>query len=353
MKAKMFKVVCLVFLITLFVLNTGSSVVAADKVYKWKMATSWPTGLPIYKEMAKAFADSVKEMTDGRMVIQVLPGGTVASALETTNAVQKGIVQMAHTWPGYDMGIDKTTAVLGGWAGGMDAPSTFHWLYYGGGHDMWQEFRMEKFGVISFTLGILPPEVFAHSHKPIKTLADFKGFKIRTAGAWADILPKLGAAPITLPTAEVFQALERKVIDATEVSTPGQNMPLGYHEIAKYIVVPGAHQPSATFELNINKKAWDSLPEDIQAIVRVAAQNTTFTSWINIGGLDIKALKAFEDSGNEITYLDKDVIKQIKDLGGEWAVEIGKENAWAKKVIDSMNSFEKQWSTVESIRKFN
>jgi len=352
MKTAEFRSVCYVILATIFILSSGTGVSAADKVYKWKMATSWPTGLPIYKEMAKAFANNVKELTDGRLVIQVLPGGTVTSALETTNAVQKGIVQMAHTWPGYDMGIDRTTAVLGGWAGGMDATGTFHWLYFGGGHELWQEFRMEKFGVVSFALGILPPEVFAHSHKPIKTLDDFKGFKIRTAGAWADILPKLGAAPITLPSAEVFQALERKVIDATEVSTPGQNLPLGYHEITKYIMFPGAHQPSATFELNINKKAWDSLPKDIQAVIRVAAQNTTFTSWITIGGLDIKAVKAFKENGNEIIYLDADVQKQIKALGKDWANELSKENAWAKKVIESMTAFEKEWSTVENIRKF-
>jgi len=353
MKTRVFKIFCIVFLTSLFIFTSGTGVFAAEKVYKWKMATSWPTGFPIYKEMAVVFADNVKKMTDGRMVIQVLPGGTVISALETTSAVQKGIVQMAHTWPGYDMGIDRATAVLAGWAGGMDAPSTLHWLYFGGGHDMWQEFRMEKFGVVSFVLGMIPPEVFAHSHKPIKTLDDFKGLKIRTAGAWADILPKLGAAPLTLPTAEVFQSLERKVIDATEVSTPGMNLPLGYHEIAKYIVVPGAHQPSATFELNINKKAWESLPKDIQAIIGIVAQNTTFTSYINIGGLDINAIKAFKKNGNEIVHLDADVQKKIKSLGKDWADELSKENAWAKRIIESMYTFEQRWTTVENIRNFD
>ena len=128
-----------------------------------------------------------------------------------------------------------------------------HWLYTGGGQQLWREYREEKFGVIAFPCGIRPPEAFAHSHKPIRTLDDFKGLKMRTVGAWAQILPGLGASVVSLPGGEVYQALERKVIDATEWATPGENVISGFHEIAKYIIVPGSHQPSAPFEITINK----------------------------------------------------------------------------------------------------
>ena len=320
------------------------------ETYKWRMATSWPAGIPVYTDMAEAFANQVEAMSDGRMKIKVLPGGTVAPPLETTNAVKKGIVEMGHTWPGYDIGRNPATAMLGGYAGSMESVGMMHWLYAGGGQDLWQQFRLEEFGVMTFVCGIRPPEAFAHSHKPVKTLEDFKGFKMRTVGAWAQILPKLGGSVISLPTAEVYQALERKIIDGTELASPGENIIMGYHEVAKYVVVPGAHQPTAPFELAINKDKWEALPEDLKSIIRQAAIETTFMSWIAIGKLDIKALETFRKNGNEIIFLDPAVQKQIHQLGKEWAQELAANNEWFKKIFDSQEAFQKQWKPVGNIR---
>ncbi len=188
---------------------------ADGKVIKWRMATGWPAEIPGYTDMAESFAKYVEAMSGGRLKIQVLSGGVVASAFEVTDAVTKRITEMGHNWPGYEMGRDPTTCLLGGYAGSMESVPMMHWLYIGGGKDLWRQFRMEKFGVVAFPCGIRPPEAFAHSHKPIRTLDDMKGFKMRTVGAWAQILPKLGASVVSLPAAEVYQALERKVIDGT------------------------------------------------------------------------------------------------------------------------------------------
>ncbi len=326
---------------------------AADKIFKWKMATSWPAGIELYTDMAEDFAKRVEAMSGGRMKIQVLPGGAVAPALEVTDTVAKGIVQIGHLWPGYDIGRDATTAILGGYAGGMESVPMFHWLYAGGGKEMWTQFRKEKFGVVAFPMGMRPPEVFAHSHKPIRTLDDFKGLKMRTVGAWAQILPKLGASVVSLPGGEVYQALERKVIDATEWASPGENITMGFHEIAKYVIVPGAHQPSAPFELVINQAAWDSLPDDLKKMIEDTAEFVSFQSWVTIGKLDMNAMETFKKNGNEIIHLDPAVQKRCHELGREWAAEIAKGNEWFKKIMDSQDTFEAQWKQVGEIRHFD
>ncbi len=325
---------------------------APAKTMKWKMTTSWPAGIPLYTDMAEVYAKYVESLSGGRIKIQVLPGGSIAPALEVTDTVRKGIAEIGHTWPGYDIGRDPTTAILGGYAGGMESVPMLHWLYTGGGSDMWRQFREEKFGVVSFPCGIRPPEAFAHSHKPIRTLDDFKGLKMRTVGAWAQILPGLGASVVSLPGGEVYQALERKVIDATEWATPGENVISGFHEIAKYIIVPGAHQPSAPFEISINKKKWDALSEDLQMIMEQAAELATFESWVRIGKLDMGAMEKFKKTGNEIIYLSPETQKRAHELGKEWAVKIAKDNAWFKKVMESQDNFEKEWGQVGSIRYF-
>lgn len=329
------------------------SAALAAKVIKWRMATSWPAGIPLYTDMAEVFAKYVEAMAGGRLKIQVLPGGAVAPALEVTDTVRKGITELGHTWPGYDIGRDPTTAIFGGYAGGMESVPMMHWLYAGGGKQLWTQFRMEKFGVVAFPAGIRPPEAFAHSHKPIRTLDDFKGLKMRTVGAWAQILPKLGASVVSLPGAEVYQALERKVIDATEWATPGENVISGFHEVAKYVIVPGAHQPSAPFEVEINKEKWESLPKDLQTIIERAADLTTFESWIRIGRLDMGAMEKFRKTGNEIIFLSPETQTRAHELGKEWAKEIAKGNAWFKKVMESQDSFEQQWKTVGNIRYFH
>lgn len=323
---------------------------AKGGIIKWRLATPWPTGIPLYTDMAELFAKNVEVLSNGRLIFRVYPAKAIVPPFEITESVHKGIIEVGHNWPGYDIGRDPTTAILGGYAGGMESVPMLHWLYTGGGKELWYQFRLERFGVIAFPCGIRPPEVFAHSHKPIKTLEDFKGLKMRTVGAWAQILPKLGASVVSLPGGEVYQALERKVIDATEWATPGENVISGFHEIAKYIIVPGAHQPCAPFEVEINKRKWDSLDDHAKKIIEYAAELTTFQSWYRIGKLDMGAMEVFKKTGNVIIHLSPEVQSKAHELGKEWAKEIAKTNPWFKKVMESQDAFEAKWKAVGDTR---
>lgn len=321
-----------------------------DKVYKWKMATPWSTGMPLYTNMAKILPDVVKKLSNGRLIIDIFPAGAIAPALEVVDAARRGICQIAHVWPGYDIGISTGSAILGGFPGSPNSEVMMHWIYAGGGYKLWQDYRREVFNVIAFPGGLRPTEVFAHSHKPIRTLADMKGFKMRTVGAWADILPKLGASVITLPGGEVLPALERKVIDATEWACAGENLPMGFHEIARYVIIPGIHQPSAPFEFVVNVKAWEELPADLQAIVEHAAKVAMLESWTYLGALDMGAMEVFKKKGNVIIELDGEVQKAAYKLGLEWGSEAGAKDPWTKKLFDSQVDFGKKWEVVEKTR---
>lgn len=183
--------------------------------HNWRMATSWGGG-PLMEIGAKAFANRVNELTEGRVAVQVFPSGTLSKGLEVRSAVEKGVAEAGHTWPGYDWGKDKTTVLFGGFAGSMDTERMLHWLYEGGGLELWRQFNEEKFNVVSFPCFARTAEAFLHARKPVRTLDDLKGLKFRTAGAWLEISKDLGAAPVTMPGGEVYAALERGAIDATE-----------------------------------------------------------------------------------------------------------------------------------------
>ena len=337
-------------MIMCFIANLSQTV--ASEVIKWKMTTSWPENVPNYTDMAELFSKYVENMSDGRMVIKVLPGGAVVPPLEVTEAVKNGIVEMGHLWSGYDIGVDPTSCLFGGYAGSMESVPLLHWLYEGGGKELWGEWRKDKFGIKAFPCGIRPPEVFLHSHKPIHTLDDFKGLKIRTVGVWSKIVPELGASVVALPGGEVFDALKSRVIDATEWASPGENVISRFHEIAKYVIVPGAHQPAAPFELLINNDKWNSLPEDLKQIIDRASELVTFKSWCRIGRLDMSAMETFRKAGNEIIFLSPEIQTRCHELGKKWAEDNAKNDPFFKKVMDSQNAFENEWKGISGIRYF-
>lgn len=317
--------------------------------HEWKMATSWPGG-PIYDLGAKALAEKIEMLTEGRIKVEVFTGGVLGKPLKVSEAVKAGVAQAGHTWAGYDWGKDKTGVLFGGFAGSFDNERMLHWLYEAGGVELWKEWREEKFGVVAIPAYTRTAEVFLHSHKPIKTLQDLKGLKLRTTGAWLEIAKDLGAAPITVAGGDVFPMLERKAIDATEWGTLYENKSPGFHRVAKYIILPGVHQPTCPLELVINKKAWGKLSERDKSLVQIAAKLVTLEGWMRVGHEDAKAYKFYKAEGNEFVELDVEVQKEAKRLGMEWAEKQAADNEWFKKVYDSQKAFTELWKDAHRYR---
>lgn len=315
---------------------------AADAIHKWKMATSWSGG-PLMEIGSKAFSEKVGLLTDGRVQIEVFPAGKLGPPLEVTATVREGRADVGHTWMGVDWSRDKTAVLFGGFAGSMDPERTIHWLYEGGGLDLWRRFRQEKFGVVSMPGLMRTAEVFLHSRKPVRSLDDLKGLKLRTAGAWLEIVVGLGATSVSIPGSEVKGALEAGEIDAAEWGTLWENAGLGVSEIAKYVIVPGVHQPVAPFELQFNEEAWNALSERDKRLIEVAAKLVTLESWTRFGQEDAKALHHYRKAGNEIFVLDDTFQAKAKTAARAWAEEQAKDNAWFAKVWTSQQDFEALW----------
>ena len=317
--------------------------------YTWKMATGWASG-PLMDIGAKAFAERMAQLSGGRFKIQTFPGGALGNALRVPETVKNGVAECGHTWMGYDWGKDPTTVLFGGYAASMDSERMLHWMYDAGGDKMQREYREEKEGVISFPLFIRTAEAFLHSRKPVRTLADLRGLKLRTAGAWLEMAKDLGAAPVTTAGGDVYPMLERGAIDATEWGTLWENITPGFHKVAKYVIIPGVHQPVAPFELCINKETWSKVNAADQRLVELVAKLVTFETWIKVGNEDTKALEFFRKAGNEIIELDVEVQRQTRKIGLEWARKTAQGNPWFQKVLQSQLDFEKAWEGAERWR---
>lgn len=103
-------------------------------VERISMATPWPSGGWI--ESMQRLSENVRIMSDGEIEIEVLVGGSIGSALKVTEAVEKGLAEAGHNWPGYDWGIDTATVLFSGFAGSPNAEIMMHWYTQGGGDDL-------------------------------------------------------------------------------------------------------------------------------------------------------------------------------------------------------------------------
>lgn len=316
---------------------------------KWRMPAAVPEGSFFYETFMKKFAENVKLLTDGKVIIEPYGAGVLTPAFKVYEAVADGTVEAGATTPSYLVNQDPTNAIFADFPGGMSPEATLTWLYEGGGEKMLKDFRRDKMKLHTMVVGVGSSEILAHSNKPIHTLADFKGMKFRTSGAFAEVLKEMGAVPTVVPPAEIYTLLERKGVDAIEWATPGSNLSEGFHKVAKYIVLPGIHQPSFVWEVVLKLDTWNKLPKDLQAKVEAAAKLTTLEALPKFEYADAKALDTYRANGNEIIVLDPAVVNDIRKLGINWAKKTAAERKakgddTMEKVLTSYLAYQTLWS---------
>lgn len=340
------KLICAVALLFTFTLPSE----AQQNQVQINMATPWAGGHWL-EFGAKRFAELVGTLTEGRVKISVFPGGTLGSALKVTESVQKGVAGAGHNWAGYDWAIDRTGVLFGGWSGGFNPEEFIAWLYNDGGAELWKQWRMEKFNVVIVPCGVIETEIFVHSHKPIRTADDMKGLKLRTAGAWAEIAPMLGASTVILPGSEVFSALERKVVDAVEWGGPGLNLSEGFHKVAKYVILPGLHQPSGAHECMFNKDVWAKISEKDKNLIEFAGRMMVMNTFLAYLKDDMEAFPVIAASkGVETIRVDKSLVDATIKASNEWGKKQSATNAWFKRVYDNQSAYQVKLRTVPQFR---
>jgi len=309
-----------------------------------KLTSYVPVGSGTWNLYQKPFIDYVHDLTNGEVKIKGFSVGVLASPFDAWKKVQQGVADICFCFPAFAANTDPANAIIAGLAGGMSTEAFMHWIYYGEGGELWRAFRRDKGNFAISPTGVSPTEIFLHSNKRVASLDDLKGMKIRTTGAWADILKQLGASPTVLAPADIYTALERGVIDATEFITPATNYKLGYHKIAKYIIIPGYHQPSSANEVVFRGKDWDKLSAKNRSRITMAAKLSGFDTYMRLGMQDFEAMKKLRAGRNVFVRLPDDVKNKINELARAWTADQAKKqaakgNMWMQKLQDSYWAF--------------
>ena len=240
---------------------------------EWKLATTWPKGLPGLGSAPENFARRVGEMSNGRLTVRVYGAGEVVPPFEVFDAVAQGVAEMGHGAAYYWKGKIPASVFYTAVPFGMTAQEMNGWLHYGGGLELWRELYA-PFGVRPFAGGSTGVQMAGWFNRELKSAADLDGLKMRIPGLAGEVFAASGGTAVRLAGGEVYTSMQTGVIDAVEWVGPYNDRTLGLMEVAEYYYYPGWHEPGAMLEFTVNQDAFDQLPQDLQAIVEGAARAT-------------------------------------------------------------------------------
>jgi TRAP-type mannitol/chloroaromatic compound transport system substrate-binding protein len=305
---------------------------------RWKLTTSWPTSLDTLYGAAQTIARRVKEMTNGRFIIQTFAAGEIVPGLEVLDAIQQGTVECGHTASYYYIGKDPALAFATAVPFGLNAQQQNAWLYQGGGNEAINQVY-SQFNIIAFPAANTGVQMGGWFKREINTVADLQGLKMRIPGLGGEILSRLGVNVQVLPGGEIFLALERGAIDAAEFVGPYDDEKLGLNKAAKFYYYPGWWEAGPTLHLLVNLKAWNSLPSDYQNILQTAAIEANTECLAKYDARNPPALQRLVQQGTQLREFSPEILKAAEAMSFELFEEKASKSASFKQVYDSWKQF--------------
>jgi len=327
----------------------GASAVQTGKHFRWRLAMVVPRTFQLWAPAVETFAAEVKALSQGRLDIHVQGAGELVGAMQVFDAVKDGTIEMGHSaayyWEGKLPGASFFTSV----PFGLTASGMTTWLVAGGGQELWDEFYA-PYGLKALPCGNTGIQAGGWFNRPIASVADFAGLKMRMPGLGGKVITRAGASAMTLAGDEIFTSLERGVIDATEWIGPYHDTLRGFPQIASHYYTCGWQEPGSTLELLINKAAWDSLDDELRAIVRICASNTDRLMYAQWMARDAEAYAALLKMPKlTVAPYPDAVIRALRPLAQEVLAEVRAATPASAKVHDAYFAFQKQFNAYQAV----
>ena len=318
--------------------GTAPAVVMAQQAVRWRLASSFPNSLDTIFGAANIFAQKVKEASGGKFEISVHAGGELVPPFGVVDAVQQGTVECCHTAPYYFFGKDPTFALGCAVPFGMNSRQMSAWMYQGNGLKLMREFYA-NYNIISFPMGNTGAQMGGWFRKPIKSLADMKGLKMRIGGFAGKVMERIGVVPQNIPGGDIYPSLEKGTIDAAEWIGPYDDLKLGFYKVAKNYLYPGWWEGRPELDLFVNQKAYNALSPEYKAIVEMAASHAHINMQAMYDAKNPPALKELVGKGAKLQGFPKDVMEAAFKAANQIYSELSASNPSWKKVYTDWYKF--------------
>jgi len=323
------------------VIVDAPNVIAQPKV-QWRMSTAFTAVFDIHHGAAQRLAKVVEEMSGGRFRIEVFPGGQIMPPFACFDAASQGKIEAFVGTPQYWNGKEPAIEWFATIPFGMNAEGMAAWYYQGDGLKLMEE-TYAAFNLVPRPATAVAPQMAGWFRKKMNTIGDYKGLKMRIPNLGGKVYARAGATTVLTPGNEIYAALERGVIDASEWVGPHDDMKLGLHKTARYYYYPGWHEPGTTLDFGFNKKAYEALPADLQRMLDHAAaavQVYGLTDFHTKNAIALGRLKTEFKGKVEVLQLPVPVLRDLKKLSAEVVREESEKTPMARKVHASFTKFQ-------------
>lgn len=330
----------------IFATGMAPGVIKAQENIRWRLASSFPKSLDTIYGGGEVFAQKVRELTDGKFNISVHAGGELLPAMGVVDALEQDSVEAAHTAPYYFFGKDPVFALSCAIPFGMNSRQLTAWMLHGNGLELTRKFYA-KHNIVNFLCGNSGAQMGGWFRKEINTPDDIKGLKIRIGGLPGRVVEKLGGIPQNLAGGEVYQALEKGVIDAAEWVGPYDDLHLGFYKVAPYYYYPGWWEGSVGLDLLINKKAYDKLSQHYKDIIQAASIYAHVDMQAKYDARNPKSLKQLASQGAQLRPFSKEIMDSSLKASEELFIELSDTNPTWKEIFTDYRAFQKDnvlWS---------
>ena len=290
----------------------GAPGVVTGQQVRWRLASSFPQSLDTLHGAGVMLAERVAALTGGAFRIEVFQAGELVPALQELDAVQKGSVEVGQTASYYYRGKAPALAFDSAVPFGLNARQQAAWQYEGGGIDAIGRIY-DDFGIVHFPAGNTGCQMGGWFKRPIRSVGDLEGLKMRIPGLGGAVMDRLGVAVQNLAGGEVYTALERGALDATEWVGPYDDEKLGFYREAKVYHYPGWWEPGPSMVFLVNRRAWDALPLTYQEAFRAASEQAGQAMTRRYDALNPPALKRLLERGIQLEAFPDDVMRAARD----------------------------------------
>ena len=344
MKKRITLVTVILFLfVAIFSVFSGTAL--AEKKVTLHVPVCFSTALPGLGDAILYISNRIDTVSGGALKMKVYEPKKLVAPFEILDAVSKGKINAGYATAGYWAGKLPAAPLFSAVPFGPEAGEYLAWFYYGNGMKLYQEmYDRSGFNVKVLLAAIIAPETSGWFKAPIKSKKQLKGMRMRFFGLGGAAMQKLGVQTSLLPGGEIFPALEKKAIDATEFSMPAIDQRLGFHKVVKYNYFPGWHQQATTFELLINKDVWNKMSERQKMLLEVICKASVTDCFAHTEAIQGKVIREnVEKRGVKTMYWSDKMLGTFKKAWLEVAEEQSKD-PFFKKVWDDFSAFHEDYA---------
>ncbi|MDK1025135.1 MAG: TRAP transporter substrate-binding protein [Gammaproteobacteria bacterium] len=283
---------------------------------KWRVPVAFSTNLPALGDNIVYVSETLEQASNGRVILDIFEPGTLIPPFSITEGVRDGKISAGYTWLGYDQGRIPATPLISAVPFGMEPWEYTAWYFQGDGKMLAEELYRPH-NIHPILCGLISPETAGWFRFKIETLADIQGLKIRFAGLGGKVMERLGASVTMLPGGEIFQALEKGAIDATEFSIPAVDQMLGFDKVAKFNYFPGWHQTFTAFHLVVNRDVWAGMSVNDQVLIEMACTAGVTRNLARSEGMQGAVIEGFPAKGVTPIKFSNDILRQLQQITRE------------------------------------